>query len=360
MKSAHQMSSAALKLDDPSPTTGLWPEEDYSAFYKQQLYLAVLDDFAAFSGGIHKYADHIIRKLLIAHRRGQLIDFEMSWVDSPEQTHLFHGRNLRNFIAGKNSAHAIWAVFDLYIKLTQPLIAKGFQLEGYLERLGLVVSDFINPHANITLKTEPQKTQGLFGCSDPTEDDLTLYLHIKPLEGRRFSLAHFVKSYPPIEPQELIIAPNGETLTNEAMQINKGVLIPLGDNHILMVRDIEMAEVNLGFLKMTDEDKIEFRLIAPTGNVTTLSMTQTDNQRLATIRRAIMNALFEAAKRGDVKALKRALKDPNIDPNAQDERTGFTALHVAVVWQNKVCLYELLDIANLNLRDNFGRRPFDV
>ncbi len=280
MKSAHQMSSAALKLDDPSPNTGLWPEEDYSAFYKQQLYLAVLDDFAAFSGGIHKYADHIIRKLLIAHRRGQLIDFEMSWVDSPEQTHLFHGRNLRNFMAGKNSAHAIWAVLDLYIKLTQPLIAKGFQLEGYLERLGLVVSDFINPHANITPKIEPQKAQGLFGCPDPTEDDLTLYLHIKPLEGRRFSLAHFVKSYPPIEPQEPVIAPNGETLTNEAMQINKGVLIPQSDNHILMVRDIEMAEVNLGFLKTTDEDQIEFRLIAPTGNVTNLKMKQTDNQRI--------------------------------------------------------------------------------
>jgi len=159
-----------------------------------------LDDFAAFSGGIHKYADHIIRKLLIAHRRGQLIDFEMSWVDSPEQTHLFHGRNLRNFMAGKNSAHAIWGVLDIYIKLTQPLIAKGFQLEGYLERLGLVVSDFINPHANITPKISPQKVEGLFGCPDPTEDDLTLYLHIKPLEGRRFSLAHFVKSYPPIKP----------------------------------------------------------------------------------------------------------------------------------------------------------------
>jgi len=73
-----------------------------------------------------------------------------------------------------------------------------------------------------------------------------------------------------------------------------------------------------------------------------------------------MNALFEAAKRGDVTALKKALNDPNIDPNAQDERTGFTALHVAVVWQNKVCLYELLNIANVNLRDNFGRRPFDL
>jgi len=42
-----------------------------------------------------------------------------------------------------------------------------------------------------------------------------------------------------------------------------------------------------------------------------------------------MNALFEAAKRGDVVALKRALKDPNIDPNFQDTKTGMTALHTA-------------------------------
>jgi len=47
------------------------------------------------------------------------------------------------------------------------------------------------------------------------------------------------------------------------MQINKGVLIPQSNNHILMVRDIEMAEVNLGFLNTTDENQIEFRLIAP-------------------------------------------------------------------------------------------------
>ena len=41
-----------------------------------------------------------------------------------------------------------------------------------------------------------------------------------------------------------------------------------------------MAEVNLGFLKTTDEDQIEFRLIAPTGNVINLSMTRTNNQRI--------------------------------------------------------------------------------
>jgi len=64
------------------------------------------------------------------------------------------------------------------------------------------------------------------------------------------------------------------------MQINKGVLIPQSDNHILMVRDIEMAEVNLGFLKAIGKGQIEFRLIAPTGNVTNLTMKQTANQRI--------------------------------------------------------------------------------
>jgi len=74
-----------------------------------------------------------------------------------------------------------------------------------------------------------------------------------------------------------------------------------------------------------------------------------------------MNALFEAAKRGDVVALKRALKDPNIDPNFQDTKTGMTALHTATVWRNIACAYELIknNRINLHLRDFAGRRPVE-
>ena len=188
MKSAHQMSSAPKAIRSaPVPEAQIvWPEENYSAFYKQHLYLAVMDDFSAFSGGIHKYADHVIRKLLIAIKRGQIQDFQIGWIESADDSsHPFHGRNLRNFIAGKDSAYAIWAVLDLYMKIEQPFIAKGFEIEGYLERIGLVVSDFINNKATIP---NLNPIEGLFSAGK--QDDLALYLHIERLEGRRLSLIH--------------------------------------------------------------------------------------------------------------------------------------------------------------------------
>jgi len=75
-----------------------------------------------------------------------------------------------------------------------------------------------------------------------------------------------------------------------------------------------------------------------------------------------MNALFEAAKRGDITALRKALKDPNIDPNVQDERTGFTALHTAIAWNNYYCAFALTENAKtmLNIEDQLGRTPNEI
>jgi len=277
MKSAHQMSSAAIKLDEPTPTSGLWPEEDYSAFYKQQLYLAVLDDFAAFSGGIHKYADHIIRKLLIAHRRGQLIDFEMSWVDSAEQTHLFHGRNLRNFMAGKNSTHAIWAVLDLYIKLTQSLISKGFQLEGYLERLGFCVADYIQP-INAT-EALSLKATGLYSAK--LENGSKLYLDIEELKDRRFALVHLVtvSNYDDIEQVTI------KGLQDHRTRIDKGICVPQLQNDILIIRDTETADASFGFLK-TEGDSIRFHRILVEGGTEMHILRPDENTKISQIIKA--------------------------------------------------------------------------
>jgi len=259
MKSAHQMSSAskAVKSAPLSDAQIVWPEEDYSAFYKQHLYLAVMDDFAAYSGGIHKYADHIIRKLLIAIKRGQIQDFQTGWIESADDSaHPFHGRNLRNFIAGKDSAYAIWAVLDLYMKIEQPLIAKGFELEGYLERLGLVVSDFINNKAENRNLTP---IEGLFSAGK--QDDLALYLHIERLEGRRFSIAHLIHAIEDGKEPETIIANDGTELRNERMKVDKGVLIPQSDNYLLMVRDTITTDVSFGFIKPDGGDICFHRIL---------------------------------------------------------------------------------------------------
>jgi len=252
----------------------VWPEENYSAFYKQHLYLAVMDDFAAFSGGIHKYADHIIRKLLIAIKRGQIQDFQMGWIESADDSsHPFHGRNLRNFIAGKDSAYAVWAVLDLYMKIEQPLIAKGFHLEGHLERLGLVVSDFINKNAeNPNLKP----IEGLFTAGK--EDDLALYLHIERLEGRRFSIAHLIHAIEDGREPETVLANDGTELRNERMKIDKGVLIPQADNYVLMARDATITDVSFGFLSIDEEPSI--KLISTLGDVEVHGLTSCTNPRI--------------------------------------------------------------------------------
>jgi len=75
-----------------------------------------------------------------------------------------------------------------------------------------------------------------------------------------------------------------------------------------------------------------------------------------------MNALMKAARDGDLKALKKALKDPKINPNFQDDKTGMTALHTAVVWRNNACTQELLNDNRVksDQMDFGGRRPIDL
>jgi len=252
----------------------VWPEEDYSAFYKQHLYLAVMDDFAAFSGGIHKYADHVIRKLLIAIKRGQIQDFQMGWIESADDSsHPFHGRNLRNFIAGKDSAYAIWAVLDLYMKIEQPLIAKGFQLEGYLERLGLVVSDFINNKAE---SPNLQLIKGLFSAG--REDDTELYLHVERLEERQFSIAHLIHAIEDGNEPETVIADDGTELRNERMKVDKGILVPQSDNYLLVVRDTITTDVSFSFLNPNEPMKI--KLVNPYGDVEAHTLSACTNPRI--------------------------------------------------------------------------------
>ena len=75
-----------------------------------------------------------------------------------------------------------------------------------------------------------------------------------------------------------------------------------------------------------------------------------------------MNMLMKAARDGDLKALKRALNDPQIDPNAKNEKTGLTALHIATIWNNKSCLHLLLNNSQVNDAelDNAGRKARDI
>lgn len=75
-----------------------------------------------------------------------------------------------------------------------------------------------------------------------------------------------------------------------------------------------------------------------------------------------MNALMKASRVGDLKALRAALKDPKIDPNLQDNKTGMTALHTATIWQNSACVRELLLDGRINphTRDLTERRAIDL
>ncbi|MEE4208960.1 MAG: hypothetical protein V2I43_06820, partial [Parvularcula sp.] len=175
------------------------PEEAYSAFYKRQLRLAVMDDFAACEGGVHKYADEVVRRLMGLMREGRITGLQESWIASPDDaSHPFHGRNLRNFFAGKDSAFAIWAVLDLYMKAKHPVIARGFRLDGYLERLGLVTGDFLDMAGGKPANV-PSLTLHL-GQQDQGPERL---IKIEPLDKRSFGLCRWIERY-------------GEPITDEA------------------------------------------------------------------------------------------------------------------------------------------------
>lgn len=75
-----------------------------------------------------------------------------------------------------------------------------------------------------------------------------------------------------------------------------------------------------------------------------------------------MNTLVDAARRGDIKALKTLTSDKSININQQEERTGFTALHAATAWGNTAIVHWLLSEAKIdpNIRDSIGRRAVDI
>jgi len=243
----------------------VWPEERYSAFYKQQLRLCILDDFSAYSGGVHKYTDHVVRDILKGMRRGIVKDFEMSWVESPEMDQPFNGRNIRNLLGGKDSQHAIWAVFDVYMKLTQSVLAKGFSLEGHLERLGLVVADFIDPYERAPHKDT--KFADLYSAKEA--DGIRLSLSIKDLPNRRFKLVHLIHERMNQSHFERKTA-NGDMLVDAGVRIDRGVLVPQTHGWLLMVRDLETADISLGFAKL-DGDTLSVRLTSDE-NVQVISM----------------------------------------------------------------------------------------
>ena len=256
----------------------VWPEERYSSFYKRQLRLCILDDFSAFSGGVHKYTDHVVREILKGMRRGMVKDFEMSWVESPNLDQPFNGRNIRNLLGGKDSQHAIWAVFDIYMKLTQPILARGFSLEGHLERLGLVVADFIDP--NQCTKT-PADLDGVFEATE--NNGVQLFLSVQCLSERRFKLAHLIHERTG-QPRFERNAANGELLRDSGVRIDRGVLVPQSNGWLLMVRKLETADIGLGFVS-SNGSTLSIRLVSE-NDILVLSMRKSDCDRRSHLSRA--------------------------------------------------------------------------
>jgi len=75
-----------------------------------------------------------------------------------------------------------------------------------------------------------------------------------------------------------------------------------------------------------------------------------------------MSTLMNAARRGDIKALKTLTSDKSININQQEERTGFTVLHAATAWGNTAIVHWLLSEMKIDtsIRDNSGRRAIDI
>ncbi|NRA30850.1 MAG: hypothetical protein HRU11_11385 [Parvularculaceae bacterium] len=221
----------------------LRPEGRYSVFYKAQLRVAVMDDYASFSGGVHKYADHVVSTLLSTHAKDPIEGFQEAWVQSPDEaSHPFHGRNLRNFLGGKDSAHAVWAVLDLYIKLRSPVLAGGFKLDGYLERLGLTVSEFAGARPQTGSLSE-----GLYELSG-TNDGIREYVLVQPLERRAFGLVKFIRQHvtggdPHADPE-----PHG--LTDQRTAFGPGIVVPGDSCATLLAKDPDTDELILGKLNV--------------------------------------------------------------------------------------------------------------
>jgi len=236
-------------------------EDEYSKFYKDQLFLAAQDDYANFSGKFTRFEQHVARKVMIAYKSGKTFGLEPDWLESIDgESHVFRAANIRNFMRGKDSQHAIWAVFDIYIKYTNPIIARAFTLEGYLSRLGFSLSEFIQPVPNAPVPN--LKASGFYSLD--VNEDLSIYLDIQHLKNRRYGLVHFAQAYSSDYKQS--IDTQTVKLTDHRTRANKGVIIPQLDNDLLVIREVETADVSFAFLR-TSGDHIRFHHITLDGTV---------------------------------------------------------------------------------------------
>ncbi|MEM7668468.1 MAG: hypothetical protein AAF317_04855 [Pseudomonadota bacterium] len=225
----------------------LTPEGRYPAFYKAQLRVAVFDDFAAFSGGIHKYADHVASRLLHTHACTPIKSFQEAWVQSPDMaSHPFHGRNLRNFFVGKDSAHGIWAVLDLYIKITNPKLAAGFHVERYLERLGLTVGEFAKAAVY-----PAQAQERLLALSPSAHEHIQESVHLQPLVERRFGLAKLIRKWTDEVDHSGFGIP--AALDDRRCAVGLGVIVPLKVGDVLLVKDPDTEDILMGRFEQDNE-----------------------------------------------------------------------------------------------------------
>jgi len=220
------------------------PEDDYSAYYRHHLFLAIHDDYADFPEKVHAYEKIVARKIALGLKRNQIAGFKEAWIDPTNDGRPFKGRNIANYLKGMKSSHELHACLDVYMKLTKPVVARGFMLEYYLDRLGLVLSEFSNPKQ---LDPKTPTINGLFQNSSIAGE--IQYIHINAMEGRHFAVCHFIRE---LESQSHNSP--ADILIDHCMQINKGVLMPHGDQYSFVMRSIDTHELFLGFARKAGDD----------------------------------------------------------------------------------------------------------
>lgn len=257
----------------------LHTEETYSSFYKAQLRLLIHDDYARVEGSVNKYCEHVLRQLFKADACDVLVDFPEHWYHNIDGGNPpFCGPNLRTFLKGNTDSNiTVWKVLDLYMKFTQPLLVKACKLEGYLERLGLTVSEFVHP---VQSEHPPAlKQHGLFSCE--MNDSGKLYLDIHALPERRYALVHLVHVHISPEQDQTIL----EGLQDHRTRIDKGVCIPQAQNDLLIIRDIESADVSFGFTTKLG-DKICCHRVLLDGSVETHIFVPDESDTIKTMIKA--------------------------------------------------------------------------
>ena len=77
--------------------------------------------------------------------------------------------------------------------------------------------------------------------------------------------------------------------------------------------------------------------------------------------RRLLEDYFTAAERGDVETVKLH-HEVGLDVNVQQERTLFTAIHIAIGMSREALFDYLIELPNINLaiQDKWGRTPIDL